>query len=154
MHTRLVSVYGSQRILPHHQDTGGFFVAVLQKLTSVPWQRKFPSVQVDDVQQSGDAEGRSDDAESGGNTPLVHSLPVGDGDDCDTDVASKLSADVRKAETVCESPKPDLASSEEVPQINEIEGNASIVSDRTEADSVLSGDVEASTNANDMPGYG
>ncbi|XP_062501509.1 RNA cytosine-C(5)-methyltransferase NSUN2-like isoform X2 [Corticium candelabrum] len=33
-----------QRILPHHQNTGGFFIAVFHKLTSVPWQRKFPLI--------------------------------------------------------------------------------------------------------------
>lgn len=28
------------RILPHHQDTGGFFVAVLEKVKSLPWESK------------------------------------------------------------------------------------------------------------------
>ena len=28
------------RVLPHHQDTGGFFIAVLQKQNWLPWQRK------------------------------------------------------------------------------------------------------------------
>ncbi|XP_071567264.1 tRNA (cytosine(34)-C(5))-methyltransferase isoform X2 [Temnothorax nylanderi] len=28
------------RILPHHQDTGGFFVAVLEKVKSLPWEDK------------------------------------------------------------------------------------------------------------------
>ena len=28
------------RILPHHQDTGGFFVAVLQKTQQLPWQHQ------------------------------------------------------------------------------------------------------------------
>ncbi|KYN03352.1 PREDICTED: tRNA (cytosine(34)-C(5))-methyltransferase [Cyphomyrmex costatus] len=28
------------RILPHHQDTGGFFVAVLEKTKSLPWERE------------------------------------------------------------------------------------------------------------------
>lgn len=26
------------RILPHHQDTGGFFVAVLEKVKLLPWE--------------------------------------------------------------------------------------------------------------------
>lgn len=30
----------SMRILPHHQDTGGFFVAVLKKVKSLPWERE------------------------------------------------------------------------------------------------------------------
>ena len=28
------------RVLPHHQDTGGFFIAVLEKKDWLPWQRK------------------------------------------------------------------------------------------------------------------
>lgn len=32
--------FPSMRILPHHQDTGGFFVAVLEKKEWLPWQRK------------------------------------------------------------------------------------------------------------------
>lgn len=30
----------SMRILPHHQDTGGFFVAVLEKIALLPWENK------------------------------------------------------------------------------------------------------------------
>ena len=30
----------SMRVLPHHQDTGGFFIAVLQKQNWLPWQRE------------------------------------------------------------------------------------------------------------------
>lgn len=35
----ICSIY-SMRILPHHQDTGGFFVAVLQKTQQLPWQHQ------------------------------------------------------------------------------------------------------------------
>lgn len=28
------------RILPHHQDTGGFFVAVLEKVKPLPWENE------------------------------------------------------------------------------------------------------------------
>ena len=28
------------RVLPHHQDTGGFFIAVMEKKDWLPWQRK------------------------------------------------------------------------------------------------------------------
>lgn len=34
------SLSHSGRILPHHQDTGGFFVAVLEKKDWLPWQRR------------------------------------------------------------------------------------------------------------------
>ncbi|XP_007898726.2 RNA cytosine C(5)-methyltransferase NSUN2 [Callorhinchus milii] len=30
------------RVLPHHQNTGGFFVAVLQKRATMPWNRREP----------------------------------------------------------------------------------------------------------------
>uniref|UniRef100_A0A8C8HZL3 tRNA (cytosine(34)-C(5))-methyltransferase n=1 Tax=Oncorhynchus tshawytscha TaxID=74940 RepID=A0A8C8HZL3_ONCTS len=34
------------RILPHHQNTGGFFVAVLVKKAPMPWNRRFPKREV------------------------------------------------------------------------------------------------------------
>uniref|UniRef100_A0A8C8MA41 SAM-dependent MTase RsmB/NOP-type domain-containing protein n=1 Tax=Oncorhynchus tshawytscha TaxID=74940 RepID=A0A8C8MA41_ONCTS len=34
----------SMRILPHHQNTGGFFVAVLVKKAPMPWSRTIPKV--------------------------------------------------------------------------------------------------------------
>uniref|UniRef100_F6QCU8 tRNA (cytosine(34)-C(5))-methyltransferase n=1 Tax=Monodelphis domestica TaxID=13616 RepID=F6QCU8_MONDO len=33
------------RILPHHQNTGGFFVAVLVKKSSMPWNKRQPKLQ-------------------------------------------------------------------------------------------------------------
>uniref|UniRef100_A0A8C9R0B9 tRNA (cytosine(34)-C(5))-methyltransferase n=1 Tax=Scleropages formosus TaxID=113540 RepID=A0A8C9R0B9_SCLFO len=33
------------RILPHHQNTGGFFVAVLVKKAAMPWNRRYPKVE-------------------------------------------------------------------------------------------------------------
>ncbi|XP_053718423.1 RNA cytosine C(5)-methyltransferase NSUN2 [Synchiropus splendidus] len=32
------------RILPHHQNTGGFFVAVLVKKAAMPWNKRFPKL--------------------------------------------------------------------------------------------------------------
>ena len=37
--TILLFLY-SMRVLPHHQDTGGFFIAILEKKDWLPWQRK------------------------------------------------------------------------------------------------------------------
>jgi len=34
----------SIRILPHHQNTGGFFVAVLIKKSPMPWNKRQPKV--------------------------------------------------------------------------------------------------------------
>ena len=40
--SRLYNLSCSQsvRVLPHHQDTGGFFIAVLNKSDWLPWQRR------------------------------------------------------------------------------------------------------------------
>ncbi|XP_054461857.1 RNA cytosine C(5)-methyltransferase NSUN2 [Anoplopoma fimbria] len=35
------------RILPHHQNTGGFFVAVLVKKAPMPWNKRFPKLRKD-----------------------------------------------------------------------------------------------------------
>ncbi|XP_033831347.1 RNA cytosine C(5)-methyltransferase NSUN2 [Periophthalmus magnuspinnatus] len=35
------------RILPHHQNTGGFFVAVLFKKAPMPWNKRYPKVRKD-----------------------------------------------------------------------------------------------------------
>uniref|UniRef100_A0A452SJ79 tRNA (cytosine(34)-C(5))-methyltransferase n=1 Tax=Ursus americanus TaxID=9643 RepID=A0A452SJ79_URSAM len=45
------------RILPHHQNTGGFFVAVLVKKSSMPWNKRPPKVNItertENVENSG-----------------------------------------------------------------------------------------------------
>lgn len=40
----MVFVFASMRILPHHQNTGGFFVAVLVKKAPMPWNKRYPKV--------------------------------------------------------------------------------------------------------------
>ncbi|XP_043267526.1 tRNA (cytosine(34)-C(5))-methyltransferase [Venturia canescens] len=42
------------RILPHHQDTGGFFVAVLEKLKTLPWENDTTSTSRSDEQINND----------------------------------------------------------------------------------------------------
>ncbi|XP_033930209.1 RNA cytosine C(5)-methyltransferase NSUN2 [Melopsittacus undulatus] len=44
------------RILPHHQNTGGFFVAVLIKKSPMPWNKRQPKVHQKLPQRTGDAE--------------------------------------------------------------------------------------------------
>ncbi|KAF3427563.1 hypothetical protein E2986_07733 [Frieseomelitta varia] len=47
----------NMRILPHHQDTGGFFVAVLEKVDHLPWERASQmSDEVTQVIEDGNAE--------------------------------------------------------------------------------------------------
>nr|XP_055074981.1 RNA cytosine C(5)-methyltransferase NSUN2 [Misgurnus anguillicaudatus] len=40
------------RILPHHQNTGGFFVAVLVKKAPMPWNRRYPKLRNKDANVS------------------------------------------------------------------------------------------------------
>ncbi|XP_063041734.1 RNA cytosine C(5)-methyltransferase NSUN2 [Engraulis encrasicolus] len=40
------------RILPHHQNTGGFFVAVLLKKSAMPWNRRHPRAEKKKIQAS------------------------------------------------------------------------------------------------------
>ncbi|XP_041739600.1 RNA cytosine C(5)-methyltransferase NSUN2-like [Coregonus clupeaformis] len=40
------------RILPHHQNTGGFFVAVLVKKAPMPWIRRFPKLSKEQTSSS------------------------------------------------------------------------------------------------------
>lgn len=42
------------RILPHHQNTGGFFVAVLVKKAAMPWNRRHPKLRNKEVSSSGE----------------------------------------------------------------------------------------------------
>ncbi|XP_066546679.1 RNA cytosine C(5)-methyltransferase NSUN2 [Amia ocellicauda] len=44
------------RILPHHQNTGGFFVAVLVKKDPMPWNRRFPKLRGKAAEAVGAAE--------------------------------------------------------------------------------------------------
>ncbi|XP_074064404.1 RNA cytosine C(5)-methyltransferase NSUN2 [Macrotis lagotis] len=43
------------RILPHHQNTGGFFVAVLVKKSSMPWNKRQPKIQRKSPMDTGEA---------------------------------------------------------------------------------------------------
>lgn len=47
------------RILPHHQDTGGFFVAVLEKVKSLPWENEI-CTSSQNIQNSDDSEKKNE----------------------------------------------------------------------------------------------
>lgn len=53
------------RILPHHQNTGGFFVAVLVKKAPMPWNRRYPKL-------------RNKDANSSSEVTPAEELPLGE----------------------------------------------------------------------------
>ncbi|XP_005450842.1 RNA cytosine C(5)-methyltransferase NSUN2 [Oreochromis niloticus] len=64
------------RILPHHQNTGGFFVAVLVKKAPMPWNKRYPKLRKDSKLSSSAAHtGGSKEAPSPGDTP--HLPPEG-----------------------------------------------------------------------------
>ncbi|XP_051465957.1 RNA cytosine C(5)-methyltransferase NSUN2 isoform X2 [Apus apus] len=53
------------RILPHHQNTGGFFVAVLIKKSPMPWNKRQPKVHQKLPQRTGDTEVAAANADNG-----------------------------------------------------------------------------------------
>lgn len=68
------------RILPHHQNTGGFFVAVLLKTAPMPWNKRLPKVrkEVSASSDSGSVSvGEGGSAEAAQETPAVDEGPKG-----------------------------------------------------------------------------
>ncbi|XP_047461054.1 RNA cytosine C(5)-methyltransferase NSUN2 [Mugil cephalus] len=62
------------RILPHHQNTGGFFVAVLVKKAPMPWNKRYPKLRKDVSFSSAAQTGSSQAALSPTNTPQPEGL--------------------------------------------------------------------------------
>ncbi|KAI5621649.1 tRNA (cytosine(34)-C(5))-methyltransferase isoform X1 [Silurus asotus] len=52
------------RILPHHQNTGGFFVAVLVKKAPMPWNRRFPKLRNKEATSTTSEEAQAEEAEA------------------------------------------------------------------------------------------
>uniref|UniRef100_A0A1A8PSU9 tRNA (cytosine(34)-C(5))-methyltransferase n=1 Tax=Nothobranchius pienaari TaxID=704102 RepID=A0A1A8PSU9_9TELE len=52
------------RILPHHQNTGGFFVAVLVKKAPMPWNKRYPKLRTNPMSSSSARTGDSSAASS------------------------------------------------------------------------------------------
>uniref|UniRef100_A0A8C7T7Y4 tRNA (cytosine(34)-C(5))-methyltransferase n=1 Tax=Oncorhynchus mykiss TaxID=8022 RepID=A0A8C7T7Y4_ONCMY len=57
------------RILPHHQNTGGFFVAVLVKKAPMPWNRRFPKVYTHTPLEDGERDGGKEAGEDSPKEP-------------------------------------------------------------------------------------
>ncbi|XP_071355445.1 RNA cytosine C(5)-methyltransferase NSUN2 [Trachinotus anak] len=57
------------RILPHHQNTGGFFVAVLVKKAPMPWNKRYPKLRKDVSSSSAAQTGGSPAASTPADTP-------------------------------------------------------------------------------------
>uniref|UniRef100_A0A8C9JXN7 tRNA (cytosine(34)-C(5))-methyltransferase n=1 Tax=Panthera tigris altaica TaxID=74533 RepID=A0A8C9JXN7_PANTA len=90
------------RILPHHQNTGGFFVAVLVKKSSMPWNKRPPKVR-------GTERGRHNTKQpvrSGPTDPAeLESKPVGGIDDTEiTERAENVENNGSKKDGVCGPP--------------------------------------------------
>uniref|UniRef100_A0A672MWP5 tRNA (cytosine(34)-C(5))-methyltransferase n=1 Tax=Sinocyclocheilus grahami TaxID=75366 RepID=A0A672MWP5_SINGR len=72
------------RILPHHQNTGGFFVAVLVKKAPMPWNRRYPKLRNKEVNSSSEA-APAEELQMGGSPADV---PPADSSSADTPVES------------------------------------------------------------------
>ncbi|XP_060490318.2 RNA cytosine C(5)-methyltransferase NSUN2 [Panthera onca] len=84
------------RILPHHQNTGGFFVAVLVKKSSMPWNKRPPKLQGEPREPV--RSGPTDPAE-------LESKPVGGIDDTEiTERAENVENNGSKKDGVCGPP--------------------------------------------------
>uniref|UniRef100_A0A8C1SSQ3 tRNA (cytosine(34)-C(5))-methyltransferase n=1 Tax=Cyprinus carpio TaxID=7962 RepID=A0A8C1SSQ3_CYPCA len=62
------------RILPHHQNTGGFFVAVLVKKAPMPWNRRYPKLQMGECPADAPVEAVEGESPAEGN-PSVPDTP-------------------------------------------------------------------------------
>ncbi|XP_036422089.1 RNA cytosine C(5)-methyltransferase NSUN2 [Colossoma macropomum] len=87
------------RILPHHQNTGGFFVAVLVKKAPMPWNRRQPKLRNKEATSSSEgAQAQEPPAEEGdGETPT-------EGHPCNSDAPEKLPEPEAKKDGVCGPP--------------------------------------------------
>ncbi|MCI4395396.1 hypothetical protein PGIGA_G00179860 [Pangasianodon gigas] len=52
------------RILPHHQNTGGFFVAVLVKKAPMPWNRRYPKLRNKEATSTTSEEAQAEEGEA------------------------------------------------------------------------------------------
>lgn len=76
------------RVLPHHQNTGGFFVAVLVKTSPMPWNKRQPKVQGKSAASRDSAE-LSPAAPEEGETPEQHSQEAAETGDAEATPAAE-----------------------------------------------------------------
>ncbi|XP_039978602.1 RNA cytosine C(5)-methyltransferase NSUN2 isoform X2 [Xiphias gladius] len=67
------------RILPHHQNTGGFFVAVLVKKALMPWNKRYPKLRKDVSSSTAAQIGGSQAAPTSADTPHLPESVEGEG---------------------------------------------------------------------------
>uniref|UniRef100_A0A4X2M3W6 tRNA (cytosine(34)-C(5))-methyltransferase n=2 Tax=Vombatus ursinus TaxID=29139 RepID=A0A4X2M3W6_VOMUR len=104
------------RILPHHQNTGGFFVAVLVKKSSMPWNKRQPKLQRKSPIDAGEAAESSPSvtvemtASASTETSLTASAETGDRPVTETEGeeniqrTQNLESDTNKKDGVCGPP--------------------------------------------------
>ncbi|XP_067467567.1 RNA cytosine C(5)-methyltransferase NSUN2 [Thunnus thynnus] len=68
------------RILPHHQNTGGFFVAVLVKKAPMPWNKRYPKLRKDVSSSSAAQTGCSPAATTQADAPRLPESASDDGE--------------------------------------------------------------------------
>ncbi|XP_036702188.1 RNA cytosine C(5)-methyltransferase NSUN2 isoform X1 [Balaenoptera musculus] len=95
------------RILPHHQNTGGFFVAVLVKKSSMPWNKRPPKLQGESAEPRGPVQpGPADPMGKSVSHPLeLESKPAAGISDTEaTERAENLENNGNKKDGVCGPP--------------------------------------------------
>ncbi|XP_058917164.1 RNA cytosine C(5)-methyltransferase NSUN2 [Kogia breviceps] len=95
------------RILPHHQNTGGFFVAVLVKTSSMPWNKRPPKLQGESAEPRGPVQpGPADPTGRSVSHPLeLEGKPAtGVSDTEATERAENLATNGNKKDGVCGPP--------------------------------------------------
>ncbi|XP_037549324.1 RNA cytosine C(5)-methyltransferase NSUN2 [Nematolebias whitei] len=75
------------RILPHHQNTGGFFVAVLVKKGPMPWNKRYPKLRKNPSTSSSAQTGDSSATSSAADTP--HLPPDGSPEEVEEDCSGE-----------------------------------------------------------------
>ncbi|XP_007114447.2 RNA cytosine C(5)-methyltransferase NSUN2-like [Physeter macrocephalus] len=95
------------RILPHHQNTGGFFVVVLVKKSSMPWNKRPPKLQGESAELRGPVQpGAADPMGRNVSHPLeLESKPAAGISDTEaTERAENLETNGNKKDGVCGPP--------------------------------------------------
>ena len=121
----------SMRVLPHHQDTGGFFIAILEKKDWLPWQRKQRRTQQNTATETitTKAENSDTNVETGSDVGVkVNVVPrLGD-------LAFKATSSVEPSKEVTENLKTEDSASTNVAESQEAtNGNERTTSSSTES---------------------
>uniref|UniRef100_A0A8C8SHQ4 tRNA (cytosine(34)-C(5))-methyltransferase n=1 Tax=Pelusios castaneus TaxID=367368 RepID=A0A8C8SHQ4_9SAUR len=92
------------RILPHHQNTGGFFVAVLIKKSPMPWNKRQPKLQRKFSQKIGDTSLTAATTEDGSVETIEEPPSAEDKETKETQHSPNVETEQNKKDGVCGPP--------------------------------------------------